>query len=215
VSGKCRDIITTDANIRRALFFEPLTTPTDEHIAVADAKAAQIYKDSIEQPTFAPYYETLPAGLPASMPINPLLHRFLHHSSQKVSGHPYGNSIGLVADRSYVSAPLVDLLDGSYESASWRKMFVLQPHAAHAYLMSGSRIEFSLMHGITMTDMEKLRENEGSSRIALHSGVVFVVKGKDARDSLCYGLARALSEVCGRDILAKADPAFVPKMWWN
>ena len=163
VSTRFRDTMDASINIQKALFFEPLSNPTD-----ADIKFMETYKP---YPNPLPYEgydcEYIPPHLSPSTAANCLLDNYLEYSFQYVHDMALHPTSALRATIS-ISDAVVEKLAHAPDIASWRRMLVVQPHAAPVFVRIGPAqepgIRKTLNTGLSMGEFVTLCANAHSSK---------------------------------------------------
>lgn len=158
VSRTFRDVATGSISIQKALFFKPLSTPNDAHI-VPPKSSPEVRKCS----KCYPPHSKLPKHIPNTIMANPLLDKYLEYENTRTTRGPCSSQLIMLDTNSdfAIINPNLDKLASSHESASWRRMLLLQPHVAPIYWVGAvvragldirNGVAKSLRHGLYMQE---------------------------------------------------------------
>lgn len=185
ISRTVSNTIDGSSYIRKALWYEPLATPTTDQVKAMGPYQYQV--DKADDPDS--HSSAFPTGVPKSLALHPLLCDFIDVSIQASRIH------GPVRER--VTLTLAGGVFRPRAPGSWQDMLVVQPHASDIHVVRGRQYveSCSLAAGLTSGALvqllrEKPREKgksmkwgrEGTLRLGLMSGLGLCmgVSGKDA-----------------------------------
>ena len=124
VSTRFRDAIDGSINIQKALFFKPISLPTATKIKIMVQHISMAKGVNDEQ-----YAEHLPEIVSKVITLNPLLEKCLSYSRFTSASDWRGHAHPTIHVKTDPPGVIQKLHD-SPPCASWRRMLVLQPHAA-------------------------------------------------------------------------------------
>ena len=205
VSRQFRDTMIGSLKIKRALFFEPLST-------AATVQTKLIYNNT---------GEGLPLEVSHVMPANPLLDRFLSYNVNDWYAAPDDPNLRATIDYTYGVNQLYALQhSANSKTASWRQMLVIQPHAAPMLLQRGfwcdkndepsRNVESrSGLEGLRMGDFVTMllddSERERVSCFQLSPGVKVALGRYDEDTVDPLYRSEVIGGICGWDVL---NPGF-------
>lgn len=205
VSRQFRDVTQRSRRIQKALFLESLRQPTIQELE---------WMEGHEQPiTLSRNMEKLPASL-QEIPANPLHAKYVRYS--RTSGSSIrrpSSTVGFREPRRFTDD--YQKLRYSHDSASWRRMLVIQPHAAPIYIREewvsgGSVVKEPCYDGLRMADLKTYERTTDDSGFSFSRRVVNLhidmkwAYGKPGmrKESPNDPKRNKMYEVCGWDILS-------------
>ena len=219
VSRQFRDTIDGSLQIRRALFFEPLSRPTSAQLAIMADRSPGV--DDLTDYGQQDWYEDLPKEIPNIAQVNPLLGCFMQY--REVC---YNSQLGPCTRsdfRLFPSWTNLRILRKSDASASWRWMLVVQPLAAPLYYCAGSDVfQMSLENWLSMQQLYDLHIKYTQNSLlanllvqvglgpkiqpivafGLHNGYVWTLTSFRMSSFQCEIAKQGMRNVCGWDVLA-------------
>lgn len=201
VNTQFRDVVDGSTKIQKALFFEPLSYPT-----TADVELLETQPTEPKHPWGGKGEPYLPDHIAKVQPVNPLLDRYLGYGCGWGSeGWTTAPTMSAACDDA-----TLERLEKSDPCSSWRRMLVLQPHAAPFYVFdtisnSDQIVRVSGFKGLRMEDFiahGRLSNDDWHGTVQLNGGMLWSL-GKYDQDSVReWCRAETLDRICGWEVLS-------------
>ena len=215
------EVIQNSPRVQKALFFEPLSSPTVAEINLMKIWESCDYGNN-KDVTFA---SILLEGVPKVTPVNPLLTRYLFYGLGLPGYRCPSKNIYV----SHMRPKILQKLYDSPDSASWRRMLVVQPHASPMdvitdFTTGGSRKteRGSLASGLRMGslvdyEVHARRTLNGKAEreemkltccgyyydtVRVSGDLKFVLGSCDILDLYGREIEKAAKDICGWDVLS-------------